>query len=79
MNGLKESLIIFRDTIMNYLSVYRQKIIERGWGSVREFCEHNAHESDLPLEAVRMLLLSVDPREDGWYDEFVALLNGKSK
>lgn len=59
---------------MNYLSVYRQKTIERGWGSVREFCEHCAHESDLPLEDVRMLLLTVDPREDSWYDEFIALL-----
>lgn len=59
---------------MSYLSVYRQKIIERGWGSVIEFCEHCAHESGLPLGSVRMLLLSVDHREDGWYDEFVALL-----
>ena len=60
---------------MDYLSVYRQKIVERGWGSVREFCEHCAHEIGLPLEEVRMLLLTVDPREGGWYDEFVALLN----
>ena len=62
---------------MNYLSVYRQKIVERGWGSVREFCEHNAHKSELPLEEVRMLLLTVDPREDSWYDEFIAKLKEK--
>ena len=62
---------------MDYLSVYRQKIVERGWGSVREFCEHCAHESGLPLEGVRMLLLTVDPREDSWYDEFIAKLKEK--
>lgn len=59
----------------SYYSYYREHILKLGYPSVKGLCEEISENSGIPLEEIRLLLISVDPRECGWYDEFVALLN----
>ena len=60
--------------MISYYSHYREGILKHGYSSIKGFCEKMSENTGIPLEEVRLLLLSVDPREDGWYDEFVQLL-----
>ena len=59
----------------SYYSYYREHILNLGYQSIKGLCEEISESTGIPLEEVRLLLISVDPREGGWYDEFIALLS----
>ena len=59
----------------SYYSHYREHILNLGYPSVKGLCEEISENTGIPLEEVRLCLISVDPREGGWYDEFISLLN----
>ena len=61
----------------SYYSHYREDILKLGYSSIKGFCEEMSENTGIPLEDVRLLLISVDPREQGWYDEFVQFLKEK--